>query len=274
MFLGGSWVGRLYDNYGPRYILLVGRSIGGLCTRIITNRVKVGSFLHVFGLMMASISKEYYQFLLAQAVCSSIGASMVFYPAFSAVVTWFFKKRAMAVGIAAAGSSLGGLIFPIMVQRLVVEIGFGWTMRTCAFLILALLIVANLFIKSRIPPHPRPVKLMDFIMPLTEPTFALLTTVWLPFPPILSIVADDTLGHVLILHGPFHTFHIHHSRSYCERNGRKSGRLSGLYIECCKHLRAYSSRLCRRPLPRPLQRVDCNGDCHHDSRARDVDTRQ
>ena len=135
--------------------------------------------------MMASISEEYYQFLLSQAVCSPIGASMVFYPAFSATISWFFKKRAMAVGIAAAGSSLGGVIFPIMVSRLVVEVGFGWTMRICAFLILALLIVANLFIKSRIPPHPRPVKLLDFIMPLTEPAFALLTSVGVSCAPLL-----------------------------------------------------------------------------------------
>ena len=69
-----------------------------------TDHGKVGSFLHVFGLMMASVSKEYYQFLLSQAVCSSIGTSTVFYPAFSATVSWFFEKRAMAVGIAAAGS--------------------------------------------------------------------------------------------------------------------------------------------------------------------------
>jgi hypothetical protein len=140
-------------------------------------RGKIGSFLHVSGLIMASISKEYYQFLLSQAVCSSIDASMVFYSAFSATISWFFEKRAMAVGIAAAGSSLEGVIFPIMVSRLMVEVGFGWAMRICAFLILGLLSVADLFIKSRIPPYPRPVKLMDFFTPPTEPAFALLTSV-------------------------------------------------------------------------------------------------
>lgn len=182
MFIGGSWVGRLYDNYGPRYLILVGWSLRPRCWSS-TDAAQIGSFLHVFGLMMASISHQYYQFLLSQAVCSSIGASMVFYPAFSATVTWFYQRRAVAVGIVAAGSSLGGVIFPIMVARLVGEVGFAWTMRICAFLILALLIVANLFIKSRIPPFPKPVKLMDFIKPLTEPTFALLTIVWPPFLP-------------------------------------------------------------------------------------------
>lgn len=39
-----------------------------------------GTFFHVFGLMMASISTEYYQILLSQGVCSAIGASAIFQP--------------------------------------------------------------------------------------------------------------------------------------------------------------------------------------------------
>ena len=135
--------------------------------------------MHVFGLMMASISTKYYQFLLSQGICSALGASMVFYPAFNCVTTWFFKKRALAFGLAASGSSLGGVLFPIMVTRLVREVGFPWTMRICAFIILALLVVANLLIRSRIPPFPKPVRIMDFIRPVTELRFGLLVLVCL-----------------------------------------------------------------------------------------------
>jgi MFS family permease len=100
---------------------------------------------------------------------------MLFYPAMSAAVTWFFEKRAMALGIAASGSGLGGVIFPIIVSRLIPQVGFGWTMRICAFLVLGLMIVTNLSIISRIPPHPRPVSWRDFIMPFAELPFFLLT---------------------------------------------------------------------------------------------------
>jgi hypothetical protein len=62
-----------------------------------------------------------------------------------------------------------------MVVHLVQEVGFGWAMRICAFLILALLIFANLTVRSRIAPTKRPVSLMAFIRPLKEPTFLLLT---------------------------------------------------------------------------------------------------
>ncbi|KAK4955109.1 hypothetical protein LTR10_007303 [Elasticomyces elasticus] len=157
MFAGGPIIGKLYDNYGPRWLL-----IGG-------------TFLHVFGLMMTSLATEYYQFLLAQGVCSPIGASMIFYPAMSTLTTWFFKKRGAAFGIIAAGSSLGGVIFPIMVQRMIVQVGFGWAMRTSAFLILALMIVANLTVKSRIPPFKKPWHFKEFVLPLKELPFDLVT---------------------------------------------------------------------------------------------------
>lgn len=69
MFAGGIFAGKIFDDFGPRALLVS------------------GTFLHVFGLMMTSISKTYYQILLSQAVCSAIGASLVFSPAFSSVST-------------------------------------------------------------------------------------------------------------------------------------------------------------------------------------------
>jgi hypothetical protein len=62
-----------------------------------------------------------------------------------------------------------------MVVKLIPEVGFGWAMRICAFLILALLIFANLTVRSRIAPTRRPFSPVAFIRPLKEPTFVLLT---------------------------------------------------------------------------------------------------
>ena len=59
--------GWMFDNYGPRLPCMI------------------GTVLHVVGLMMASLSKEYYQFMLSQSVCSGIGASLVFTPCMTAV---------------------------------------------------------------------------------------------------------------------------------------------------------------------------------------------
>jgi MFS family permease len=123
--------------------------------------------------MMTSLSTKYYQFILAQGLVSPIGASMIFYPAISSISTWFLKKRATAFGIVASGSSLGGVIFPIMIQRLIPRIGFPWTMRAAAFMILGLTIIMNLTVKSRLPPQPKPLSLKEFVVPFKERTYAL-----------------------------------------------------------------------------------------------------
>ena len=121
--------------------------------------------------LLIRISTKYYQIILAQGICSPLGASMIFYPAMSSVGTWFFKNRALAFGIMASGSSLGGVIFPIMVKRLNDSVGFGWSMRAAAFLILGLMTYANLTVKSRIPPTPKPWSIKEFIEPLREVPF-------------------------------------------------------------------------------------------------------
>ncbi|GIJ92429.1 hypothetical protein Asppvi_011411 [Aspergillus pseudoviridinutans] len=155
MFLGGPILGKICDVHGPRYPLFIGTS------------------MHVFGLMMTSLCKEYYQFLLAQGICSSIGASCIFYAALGATSTWFSRKAGLAIGIVASGSSLGGVVFPIMINKLLPEIGFAWTMRTSAFIILGLLAVANVTVRTRLPPNPKPGSPKDLVMPFTEPLFCL-----------------------------------------------------------------------------------------------------
>ncbi|KAL4940485.1 hypothetical protein BDV06DRAFT_213459 [Aspergillus oleicola] len=158
MFAGGPIVGRFYDTYGPRYIILI------------------GTFFHVFGLMMTSICKEYYQILLAQGICSAIGTSCLFSPATNCMITWFHKKRAFAIGIVAGGSSIGGVIFPVMLNHLIRELGFGWAIRIAAFMILGILVFGNLTLSSRLPPSPKELRLVQYFAPLRERTY-LLTTV-------------------------------------------------------------------------------------------------
>ncbi|KAF2455321.1 putative MFS monocarboxylate transporter [Lineolata rhizophorae] len=157
MFFGGPFFGKLIDEFGPRYVLLV------------------GSFFHIFGLMMTSLADEYYQFILAQGVCSPIGASMIFYCAMASIPTWFFRRRALAFGIIASGSSIGGVVMPIMVQHIIPEVGFAWSMRITAFLILFLMTIANLTVRSRLPPQPKPFNILEFITPFAEIPFVLLS---------------------------------------------------------------------------------------------------
>lgn len=134
----GPLIGHLNDRYGPRW-LVVG-----------------GTFLHVFGLMMASLATRYHEILLAQGVCSAIGVACVFLPALMGLAGWFTnQRRGLAFGLISTGSSLGGVVFPLLIAHLLRTVGYAWTMRICAFLILALLAIANAFVRARTLPAPR-----------------------------------------------------------------------------------------------------------------------
>jgi MFS family permease len=146
--------GRLFDTYGPRWLLIC------------------GTVLYVFAIMMMSLSTQYYQFFLTQSVLGGAASGAVFNCALASVPTWFFRKRGAAFGIVAAGSSLGGVCLPIMLNHLIQSVGFPWAMRAVAFLFLGMLGIACCTIKSRLPPRPKPLVLHDYLRPFTEPAMA------------------------------------------------------------------------------------------------------
>ncbi|CAI4214667.1 unnamed protein product [Parascedosporium putredinis] len=146
--------GRIFDAYGPRWLL-----IGGTIT-------------YIFGLMMTSLSTKYYQLILAQGIVASIGSSAIFNATLSSVVGWFLKRRATALGITVSGSSVGGVVGPIMLRRLINSIGFPWAVRSLAFLYLGLLAVACATVRSRLPHRRAPFVLKEYLAGLREPVFA------------------------------------------------------------------------------------------------------
>lgn len=111
-----------------------------------------GAFMTIFGTFMTSLCYTYWQLFLAQGVCIGIGNGLLFAPTMAVVSTYFHKKRALAMGIAACGSVTGGLIFPSMARTLLPTIGFGWTMRAIGFIQLGTLTLAIAFIKPRVAP--------------------------------------------------------------------------------------------------------------------------
>lgn len=65
---------------------------------------------------------------------------------------WFRAKRSIAVGIVVAGSSVGGVVIPIMLSRLFDKIGFAWSVRAMALMMFVLQAISIPFIKERLPP--------------------------------------------------------------------------------------------------------------------------
>jgi MFS family permease len=121
----------------------------------------VGTFLVVFGMMMTSIATEYWQVFLAQGLCTGLGTSCIFLPSVAIVATYFSTKRALAMGIVAAGGSIGSVIYPIVFHRLQPQIGFGWATRVIGFLALFGLAISLVIMKTRLPPVKKSRSLVD-----------------------------------------------------------------------------------------------------------------
>lgn len=114
-----------------------------------------GVFLEILGVFMTSLGTKYWHFFLSQAVCMGIGNGLVFCPALAILSQYFKKHRAFAVGLSAAGAAVGGLVYPILINRLIFteKIGFDWAMR-CMGLIMLITYLPCLFLfKPRLPPR-------------------------------------------------------------------------------------------------------------------------
>lgn len=121
----------------------------------------------VFGMMMTSLCSQYWQAIIAQGLIVGFGCACFFVPSIAIIPLYFDKRRTLAMGVAAAGSSLGmpsiaalgnsqilisslgGVIYPILFHKLQPRVGFAWATRTLAFTMLATLALPLLGMKLR-----------------------------------------------------------------------------------------------------------------------------
>lgn len=165
-----SWIGSI-----QAYLLLVlGLVSGPIYDRGYFRALLLsGSFLVVFGFMMLSLCTTYWQALLAQGFCVGIGAGLIFIPSLAVLPAYFSTRLGLAFGVAASGSSLGGVIYPIVFYKLLGQIGFPWAVRTIGFIALATLIVPVLFMRMGVKPS-KPRAVLDWSA-FTDWPFALFT---------------------------------------------------------------------------------------------------
>jgi MFS family permease len=106
----GPVVGWMLDRYGPRTVMLLGLSL-------------LGGGLMAFAFVQSLLS--FYLVYFVMAVGSTLGG---FLAVTTALVSWFSRHRAKALGITQIGFAAGGLLIPVTV--LCIE-EFGW--RQTAF---------------------------------------------------------------------------------------------------------------------------------------------
>lgn len=162
LFVGGIFFGRIAEMYGPQKL------------------AAFGTVFTITGIMTTSVCTEYYQFLLAQGICTSIGNSAIYYASLLAATTWFQKKRSLALGVVVAGSSLGGTTMPFIFTKLQPRIGFPQTVRAIGYLMIGVCLLCTLLVSSRFPPNKKLRKeffnfRQEVMEPYSKPSILLLT---------------------------------------------------------------------------------------------------
>ncbi|OKL61824.1 hypothetical protein UA08_02489 [Talaromyces atroroseus] len=135
----GVQIGPTFDAMGPRALIVA----GSVCTLV--------------GMFALSVCTKYYQIVLSFSVLTGIGSSLIITPSMGCVAHWFLKRRGLASGIAFIGSGFGGVLFPLMIQSLLPQVGWGWSIRILGFVLLVLCAVSVAFCRSRLPLLLRPV---------------------------------------------------------------------------------------------------------------------
>ncbi|KAG2156795.1 major facilitator superfamily domain-containing protein [Suillus bovinus] len=127
--------------------------------------MKIGCLLQCLFLFLLSLAKPdgYYQasllsIFLSQGVGFGIAIGLTNVPSIAIVSHHFQRCRAIAMGIVVAGSSLGAILHPIILNNLINRrLGFANGVRASATLNSGLLLIANLLMRTRIPPQPNAV---------------------------------------------------------------------------------------------------------------------
>ncbi|KAI0902870.1 monocarboxylate permease-like protein, mch4 [Ustulina deusta] len=148
-----SWIGSI-QSFLPQLSGLVAGPLydrGYLRTLLVT-----GIAFVLVGLFTLSASTQYYQVLLSQGVCIGIGAGLLFTPTVSLVPTYFSTHVGLAVGMISSGTSIGGVVYPSILSKLINQVGFPWAIRIVGFIALGTFMLPLFVMRIRVlTPKPR-----------------------------------------------------------------------------------------------------------------------
>ncbi|KAJ5583207.1 hypothetical protein N7535_001827, partial [Penicillium sp. DV-2018c] len=196
VFFCGIQIGPIFDIKGPRLLMWLGSS------------------LLILTFILMGFCEEYWHFLVVIGILGGMGTSFIFIVPVASIGHFFFHRRGAATGLALAGGSIGGVIFPLVLLNLAPRIGFAWTSRVIGLITLVLLIPGCLLVRANAPPKV-----------LSSPSLK----VFLPDLTILkdSLLALTTLGVFFIEWGFF--IPLEYIASYSIASGM-SPRLSYLMV--------------------------------------------
>jgi MFS family permease len=136
VFFCGIQIGPIFDARGPRLLMWIGSAL------IIITFVAMG------------FCTLYWHFLVVIGILGGMGTSFIFIVPVASIGHFFNRRRGAATGLALSGGSIGGVIFPLVLEMLAPKIGFAWSTRIIGLITLVLLIPGVVLVKANHPPKP------------------------------------------------------------------------------------------------------------------------
>ena len=141
----GILMGKLTDKFGPRLVVLISGILLGL-----------GYFL------MSRINSQW-QLYLFFGVIIGTGMSGLWIPPLSTVARWFDRSRSLMTGITISGLTVGQIIGPPVISRLIDKFDWRDTYVMLAVAVFVVVVFSALFLKSKPegvvePPSKKPGK--------------------------------------------------------------------------------------------------------------------
>jgi len=100
----------------------------------------VGAVCLALGMSLIAMSRNVWEFILIFGLLMSVGATLLGpIGANTIVARWFARRRGRALGITAIGTSLGGLLVPLLLQTLIDA--YGWRIACLWMAAIALLLL-------------------------------------------------------------------------------------------------------------------------------------
>ncbi|MCB1512364.1 MAG: MFS transporter [Hyphomicrobiaceae bacterium] len=135
--IGNFTLGRFVDRYGIALPLLLGGIVLGA------------------GFILTGLAPTFSLVLLLQCVIG-LGASTSFSPLMADVSHWFLRRRGIAVSLAASGSYIGGVVWPLVVGKLITVDDWRLAYIVLGVICIVCIVPLSLLLRRRLPGHGVP----------------------------------------------------------------------------------------------------------------------
>ena len=144
-----SWIGSMC----VASMLLCSAFAGLLCQKYGFSAVAwAGGVIVALFHAISSYMPNAYLMFLTYGLCVGFGYSLCFMPGYAATGQWFERYRGLATGVAVAGSGIGNLVFPFVIELLLVELA-DWrsVMRCLGLIALLFMTISGFLLANRFP---------------------------------------------------------------------------------------------------------------------------